>query len=101
MKNLIAAVTLASTLLVPAVAAQAQSPVKWLFGMNVRLEYGSLRVLSVVPGGAAFKAGVRPGHIIMTANGVNFQNAFNDFQAVQILQNSVELQGGGGGGGGG
>ena len=101
MKNLIAALTLASTLLVPAVTAQAQQPVKWLFGMNVRLEYGNLRIMSVVPGGAAFKAGLRPGHTILASNNMTFQNAFNDFQAIQILQQSVEMQGGGGGGGGG
>lgn len=101
MKNLIAASTLAATLLVPAITAQAQTPVKWLFGMNVRLEYGSLRIMSVVPGGAAFKAGLRPGHMILRSNNFTFNTATNDFHAIQILQNSVEQGGNGGGGGGG
>ncbi len=81
--------------------ADAQYGNQWTFGMNVSLVQNGnqkgLSVRSVAPGSPAQQAGLRPGMVITSANGMNFNNAYNDHQAVAILQQSVTAGGGGGG----
>ncbi|TWU07504.1 PDZ domain-containing protein [Stieleria varia] len=103
MKRFAALVAVAvAALLTSTQTAEAQYPANsWTFGMNVSLVQNGnqkgLSIRSVAPGSPAQQAGLQPGMVILSSNGMTFHNAYNDYQGVAILQNSVTAGGGGGG----
>ncbi|WP_425397924.1 PDZ domain-containing protein [Aeoliella sp.] len=74
-------------------AASAQAQNRWQFGMSVQLTnvgWGKyLRVTSVTPYSPAAQAGLEPGDMIYSVNGQRFNNANNDWQALNILQQAT------------
>ena len=97
----------------PAVAQQryVQPPQtnQYYFGVNVELirsNWGGsrLRIVSVTHGSPAFRAGLEAGDEIVTLNGRSFDNAYDSFDAVRLMNRFVSIGNGPGpfaGGGGG
>ena len=79
--------------------AQQFNQIRWKFDMHASLTgNGTMKGLyinSLDSYGAAARAGLRQGDVIMSSNGMTFNNAFNDYQAVSILQDSVDRNLGG------